>query len=211
MALGLLILAVVVSIFVYHSRMLRNIISDVEKAWDREEGAYKKTRDKDISRLYILGRELEKLNQAKIEAEKQITALSSEKDKLERERKITEENLQKVEREAREALARQERELKDSLAQQYKNEIEKIKEKAGEAEKIEEGLKAENEALQKIEEALASKDKELERFNEKNRELLDGLKKANRSNEYLTQKIEDLQKVRKELEEELRRRAKSVE
>lgn len=209
--LALLVLAIAIGVFIYHSYLLREIVRNGATAWEGEGNFYKKMRGRDISRWSALGQELEKISQEKREVERSLEVLLSDKERLERERKDLGENLKKIEKEAQEALARQERELKDSLSQQYKNEIEKIKDEAGEAEKIREELRAGKEALQKIEEALDSKNKELERLNGKNRELLDGLKKANRSNEYLTQKIEDLQKVRKELEEELRRRAKSVE
>ena len=208
---GLVILALLAGVFIYQGFMLRETVREEERAWDREGDFYKNIREKDIDRLSALEQELENFTWEKAEAEKHVATLLSEKTRLENERKTLEENLRKLEQEAKEALARQERELKNSLSQEYKNEINNLKDKAGQAEKIREELQARQEALQKIEEELDSKNKELEKLNEKNRDLLEGLIKANRSNEYLTQKIEDLQKVRKELEEELRRRQKSAE
>ena len=69
------------------------------------------------------------------------------------------------------------------MSGEYENEIAALKEKAA------------KQPLRRIEEV-----------DERNRELQNNFKKVSQSNEHLIKKIEDLKKVRDELEEELRRR-----
>ncbi|MBL7171002.1 MAG: hypothetical protein ISS46_03310 [Candidatus Omnitrophica bacterium] len=177
-----LIVVIVAGVFICGGSILK-ATRDEGAAWDREGSFYNKLRKKDLSRLSILSGELKGLNQEKIGIEKRLDVLLSEKVGLEKEKKELLKRLEELRAQTKDTIAGKEQELKARLSGEYENEIAALKEKAA------------KQPLRRIEEV-----------DERNRELQNNFKKVSQSNEHLIKKIEDLKKVRDELEEELRRR-----
>jgi len=164
--------------------ILKEMRRDEEVARDREEAFYNKIRKKDLSRLSVLSQKLGDLDKEKIEIEERLDILLSEKNALEKEKTELFKRLQELRVETKETITKKEQEIKTRLLKKYEDEIAALKEKVVEAPRLQ----------------------NMEKFDERNRELQNNLIKANQSNEHLMKKIEDLQKIRNELEEELRRR-----
>jgi len=192
---NLLILAIAAGALIYQGFILREMRGTEGIAWDREGSFYRKIREKDLARLAILSQKLEDLNNDRAKIEGRLGALLKEKEALEKEKKEFLKNIQQAEVRAKESLIKKEQELKASLSKEYESEISGLKKTISELEKLKKELQGKKGA------------EELER---KNRDLLESLIKANQSNEYLMKKIEDLKKVRNELEEELRRGKKGT-
>ena len=184
-AIFLLIVGIATGIFI-GGAVLKEMRSDEQTAWDREESFYNKIRKKNLSRLSVLSRKLGDLDKEKIGIEKRLDALVSEKGALEKEKKELLKRLEGLRVQTEEAIARKEQEVKARSAKKHENEIAALKKRVAESEK--------------------NKKEEMKEVDEKNRELQNNFRKVNQSNEHLIKKIEDLKKVRNELEEELRRR-----
>ncbi len=191
---SLLIVAIVAGVCVYESFVFKKAFTTEDIAWNREGSFYNKIREKELVRLSILSSELEKSNKEKSDIEWRLNTLLSEKNIMEKEKEELIKKFQGAELQAKETLARKEQEVKTNLSMEYEKKYEKeisaLKQKVNELEKLKE----------------ESWDKgKMEELQKKNKELLDSIVKANRTNESLMKRIEDLQKIRNELEEELRR------
>lgn len=169
--------------------ILKKIFRDREIAWNRERDFYNKMRGKDLSHMSLLSQKIEELNQEQKEIRERLGKLISEKDVLAKENVELSDTLQQARAQAEKALER-----KDEEIRKYLSEIAALKKE----------IKVGTEGRQKIKDE-TELEKELKEVTQKNQELLEGLIKANRSNEYLMKKLRDLQKVRSELEEELKR------
>lgn len=191
--------------FLWQGLMLGRMFRDETAVWNKEGEFYREIRDRDFSRLSSLSGELGKLRAEKREIEGRLEGLIQEKKSLELKRQELAENLEKVKSEAKEKAARDEQNLRANISREYESKIASLKQRADESEKIRSELQATEEALRNIEKEIEVKDAEIVKLNEKNTGLSENIKKTNQSNEYLIRKIDDLQKVRLELEEELRK------
>lgn len=194
---SLLIAAIVISAFVWQGLIFKKKLGNEKMAKAEEEIFYKKRQEEDRSRMAALSQELENLNKEKNKIEARLSALLSEKEGLEKEKDNLLKNLQQAEARTKEVFAGKELELKERISREYKNEIDALKEKVNKTEKLEEELLAKKNILESLENGIKARDEEIK-----------SLTKANQSNEYLMKKIEDLNKIRYELEEELRSKNK---
>lgn len=193
---SLLIAVIVAGISVYQGLVLKKTITNEELIRDKERDFYRETREKNLVRLSALSQEFESLSKEKIDIEKRLNALLTDKAALEKEKKELLENLREAEAQTKEIVTDKEEKLRASLSRGYEKEIAGLKQKINELEKFKEE---------------PQNKKEIEELERKNKELLGSIIKAKQSNEYFMKKIEDLQKIRNELEEELRRKNLSSE